>query len=131
MPDTGSYDRMFDRQLQMMQMSQNSGLNSLQTELNTAVVDQQNLLTDLRDLRKENAESVASVEAEARRMSNIIGAPPPEVSAKAPVVGAARKKPKTQAKSGKRGLRIARQTSDPTDFLAEPLVPSISMLLIS
>ena len=115
MPDTGAYDRMYDRQLQMMQMSQNSGLNTLQAELNTAVMGQQDLLTDLRDLRKENAESVASVEAEARRMSNIIGAPPPEVSAKAPVIGSARKKPKTQAKSGKRGLRIARQTSDPAD----------------
>ena len=115
MPDTGAYDRMYDRQLQMMQMSQNSELNTLQTELDTAVMGQQDLLTDLRDLRVENAESVASVEAEARRMSNIIGAPPPEPSAKAPVIGSARKKPKTQAKSGKRGLRIARQTADPAD----------------
>lgn len=110
MPDTGAYDRMYDRQLQMMQMSQNSELDTYQAELNAAVMNQQDLLTDLRDLRRENAESAASVEAEAKRMSNIIGTPPPEMSAKAPVIGSARKKPKTQAKSGKRGLRIARAT---------------------
>jgi len=115
MPDTGAYDRMYDRQLQMMQASQNSELNTYQSQLDTAVMTQQDLLTDLRDLRKENAESVASVEAEARRMSNIIGAPPPEVSAKAPVIGSARKKPKTQSKSGKRGLRIARNAANPAD----------------
>ena len=115
MPDTGAYDRMYDRQLQMMQASQNSELNTYQAELDTAVMTQQELLTDLRDLRRENAESAASVDAEARRMSNIIGAPPPERSATAPVIGSARKKPKTQTKSGKRGLRIARATPSAND----------------
>ena len=115
MPDTGAYDRMYDRQLQMMQMSQNSELDTYQAELNAAVMNQQDLLTDLRDLRRENAESAASVEAEAKRMSNIIGTPPPEMSAKTPVIGPARKKPKTQTKSGKRGLRIARSTPSAND----------------
>ena len=115
MPDTGSYDRMYDRQLQMMQMSQNSELNTYQSQLDEAVMNQQDLVSDLRDLRKEKAEDIASVEAEATRMANIIGTPPPELSANAPVVGSARKKPKTQAKKGKRGLRIARQSPNPAD----------------
>ena len=109
MPDTGAYDRMADRQFEMMQMSQSSELTGYQSELDAAVQQQQDLLTSLRDLREERAEDVASVEAEARRMSNIIGAPPPEESAKAPVIGNARYgKPKRQ--SGKRGLRIVRPT---------------------
>ena len=111
MPDTGAYDRMYDRQLQMMQMSQSSELTGFQSELDNAVMAQQDLLTDLRDLREERAEEVASVEAEARRMSNIIGAPPPEASAKAPVIADARNKPKTQAAKGKRGLRIGRSVA--------------------
>ena len=108
MPDTGAYDRMYDRQLQMMQATQSSELEGLQAQLLDTQRQQELLLTDLRDGRTERAESVASVEAEARRMSNIIGPPPPEESAKAPVVGAARDKPKTQRASGKRGLRIGR-----------------------
>lgn len=108
MPDTGAYDRMYDQQLQMMQMAQSSELTGFQSELDNAVMAQQDLLTDLRDLREERAEEVASVEAEARRMSNIIGAPPPEPSAKAPVIADARNKPKTQAAKGKRGLRITK-----------------------
>lgn len=108
MPDTGAYDRMYDRQLQMMQATQSSELEGLQAQLLDTQRQQELLLNDLRDARTERAESVASVEAEARRMSNIIGPPPPEESAKAPVVGAARDKPKTQRASGKRGLRIGR-----------------------
>ena len=111
MPDTGAYDRMADRQLRMMQMAQSSELTGLQQSLQSTFRDQQDLLEDLRDLRKDNAESAASVEAEARRMSNIIGAPPPEVSAQAPVIGKARKKNKTQAAPGKRGLRIGRKVA--------------------
>jgi len=108
MPDTGAYDRMFDRQLSMMQAAQSSELEGLQSSLLASQQEQTRLLTKLNDYRTERAEETASVEAEARRMSNIIGTPPPEESAKAPVVGAARDKPKSQRASGKRGLRIGR-----------------------
>ena len=112
MPDTGAYDRQFDRQLQLMQMSQSSQLTGLQSQLDASVREQQAILMELRDLEMEKAESVASVEAEARRMSNIIGAPPPDVSAKAPVIAEQRKLPKTQSAKGKRGLRIGRAVAD-------------------
>ena len=111
MPDTGAYDRMYDQQVQMMQMAQSAELTGYQSRLDSAVMAQQNLITDLRDLREERAEDVASVEAEARRMSNIIGAPPPEESAKAPVIGNARYGGKPKRQSGKRGLRIVRPTT--------------------
>ena len=111
MPDTGKYDRMYDRQLQMMQMAQSSELTGLQASLTQAQSAQEDLLEKLVDLRTERAENVASVEAEARRMSNIIGTPPPEASAVAPVVGAARTQNKMASTrpAGKRGLRISRQ----------------------
>lgn len=112
MPDTGAYDRQFDRQLQMMQMSQSAELTGLQSQLDSSVMKQQELLTELRDIELAKAESAASVEAEARRMSNIIGAPPPEQTAKAPVIAEARDLPKTQSAKGKRGLRIGRAVAD-------------------
>jgi len=113
MPDTGKYDRMYDRQLQMMQMAQSSELTDLQSGLAQAQSAQEDLLEKLVDVRTERAENVASVEAEARRMSNIIGAPPPEVSASAPVTGAARTQNKRSGErpAGKRGLRIGRKVA--------------------
>ena len=110
MPDTGAYDRMADRQFEMMRMRQSSELTGYQSQLDAAVQQQQDLLISLRDLREERAEDVASVEAEARRMSNIIGAPPPAEAAKAPVIGKDRYKGKSSSQSGKRGLRIVRPT---------------------
>jgi hypothetical protein len=113
MPDTGKYDRMYDRQMQMMQMAQSSELTDLQASLTSAQSAQEDLLEKLVDVRTERAENVASVEAEARRMSNIIGAPPPEASAAAPVTGAARTQNKraNERPAGKRGLRIGRQVA--------------------
>ena len=113
MPDTGKYDRMYDRQLQMMQMAQSSELTELQSGLAEAQSAQEELLEKLSEARTERAESVASVEAEAKRMSNIVGTPPPEASASAPVTGAARTQGKKSAgrPAGKRGLRIGRQVA--------------------
>jgi len=111
MPDTGSYDRQFDRQLQMMQMAQSNELTDYQMQLEEAARKQQDLLTEFRNRREERADDVASVEAEARRMSNIIGTPPPDVSAKAPVIAEARKSNRKQKPKGKRGLRISRNVA--------------------
>jgi hypothetical protein len=110
MPDTGAYDRQFDRRLQMLQMSQSSELTGYQAELQQAQYAQEGLLRELVDLREERAESAASVEAEAKRMSNIIGPPPPDVSAKAPVIGEDRVKERTR-RSGKSNLRIGRKVA--------------------
>ena len=60
MPDTGAYDRQYDRQLQLMQMSQSSQLTGLQSQLDASVREQQDILMELRDLEMEKAESVAS-----------------------------------------------------------------------
>lgn len=113
MPDTGKFDRQFDRQLQMMQMAQSTELTGLQSSLTQAQSAQEDLLEQLVELRTERAESAASVEAEARRMSNIIGTPPPEPSAAAPKTGAARTEGKATSNrpAGKRGLRIGRQVA--------------------
>ena len=106
MPDTGAYDRMLDRQIAAMESERDGVVQLKQAELQTAQQAQQAALTKLNDYRTDKAEDFASVEAEARRLMNIVGAPPPEKSAKAPVVGDTRR---SSAKTkGKRGLRIGR-----------------------
>ena len=106
MPDTGAYDAMLSRQMAVMQSSYDGAMQLAQDRLNSSLRAQQNAAADLAAYRTERASDVASVEAEARRLANIVGPPPPEDSAKAPVVGDSR----TGFKSaqGKKRLRISK-----------------------
>lgn len=103
MPDTAAYDRMAQRQIDAMREAQDSTTRLKQNELNTAITNQQSVLSELRDVSTRRANDTA---ANAARMAALIGAPPPEKTAQAPVVGSDRAE-KNQA-TGKRGLRIDR-----------------------
>lgn len=103
MPDTKAYDRQLDLQLESMRQQQQGEMTLKQMELSQALQNQQQGLADLRDYSVQRANEVS---ANAKRMTELIGTPPPEPTAKAPVVGAAREslvKPK-----GRQGLRIDR-----------------------
>jgi hypothetical protein len=103
MPDTGAYDRMAQLQMDAMRQQQQGAASLQQAELNSAIRAQEGALTELRDFNLQRANDTA---ANAARLAALIGAPPPEKSAKAPVVGANRAgsgKPK-----GKAGLRVDR-----------------------
>ncbi len=106
MPDTGAYDKQLDRQIAAMQSEYDGQAQLAQGRLNAALREQTSALKDLEEYRTEKANEVASVEAEARRLANILGPPPPEESAKAPVVG--RDRFSSSAPKGKKQLRIAR-----------------------
>ena len=109
MPDTGAYDRQADMQIAAMQQQQQGKMMMKQMKLGRALKAQEQVLTETRDFKTERANDTA---ANAQRMAMLLGAPPPEKSAKAPVVGSDREsmtKPK-----GKRALRIDRQAAAPT-----------------
>ena len=106
MPDTGAYDRMAQMQMDAMRQQQEGAATLKQAELNSAIRAQQSALTELRDFNVQRANDTA---ANAARLAALIGTPPPEKTAKAPVVGSDRagmSKPK-----GKAGLRIDRPTA--------------------
>ena len=107
MPDTGAYDSMLDRQMQVMQSQYNGQMQASQGLLDSALREQQAAATDLAEYRTERANDVASVEAEARRLANIVGPPPPEESAIAPVVGDNRTG--SSSAQGKKRLRITKK----------------------
>lgn len=103
MPDTGAYDRMANLQLEAIRSSQDGAAKLKQQELNQALAAQQQVLADLRDVKVQRANDTA---ANAARMAALMGAPPPEKAATAPVVGSDRA---GQARAqGKKGLRIDR-----------------------
>ena len=103
MPDTSQYDSMADQQIALMKNQQEGSLKLKQNELNTALARQQSALTDMRDFKVSQA---ADVQENARRLSALMGPPPPDKSASAPVIGRDRKGAK-KAK-GKKGLRVGR-----------------------
>lgn len=103
MPDTRAYDRMANAQLDAMRMAQEGPAKLKQQELNAALDRQQQVLTDLRDLKLQRANETS---ANAARMAALIGTPPPDKTASAPVIGSDRagmSKPQ-----GKRGMRVDR-----------------------
>lgn len=110
MPDTRAYDRQAELQMQAMRETQNMGVALKQMELNRALSSQQDVLTQLRDFKIEQADreqfKAEETSANAARINAILGAPPPEPSAKAPVVGSDREG-LVKAK-GKKRLRIDR-----------------------
>jgi len=106
MPDTGAYDRMAQMQFDAIRANQEGAAKAKQMELNQALADQQQVLTDLRDFKTQRANDVA---ANAARMAALLGAPPPEKTAQAPVIGSDRAS--MSRATGKRGLRIDRATA--------------------
>ena len=106
-PQTDSYDDQLDLQIAAMQQAQNSTSVIKQGELNSALAAQQQVLTEARDFRIEQANDVR---ANAARMANLIGAPPPDKTAQAPVVGRDRNKSQGKAK-GKNSLKVRKSKS--------------------
>lgn len=108
MPDTRAYDRQADLQIAAMQQQQQGEMMLKQMQLGQALQSRERVLMETRDFKTERANDTA---ANAQRMAMLLGAPPPEKSAKAPVVGSDRAAMvKTK---GKRALRIDRQTTAP------------------
>lgn len=107
MPDYSAFNQQFELQKSAIDQSMNSGAQQLQQQLVAASKEQQKLLQQELDLKKANAEDAgkaqSKVDAQAMRMAALIGPPPPEKSATAPVVASERG---TQTKKGKSALRI-------------------------
>lgn len=105
MPDTGAYDRMAQAQLDAMKSNQDGAIKLKQLELNQALSKEQEVLTELRDFKTQRASDTS---ANAARMAALIGPPPPDKAAQAPVIGSDRAQ--MSKPTGKRGLRIDRVT---------------------
>lgn len=104
-PDTGAYDRLAQTQLDAMKSVMEGATQVKQQQLTAATQQQQETLTQLRDLREQQANNTS---AQAARLAALIGTPPPEKNAEAPVVGRSRG---TTTSKGKGALRIERATA--------------------
>jgi len=110
MPDTRAYDGMADMQMQAMRDQQAGVMALKQQELNQALSSQQQVMTEVKDYKVQAANDqqikANDTSANAARINAILGAPPPEKTAQAPVVGSERQG--VQSRKGKKELRIDR-----------------------
>jgi len=109
MPDTGAYEQQFDLQRRAIEQQMNNGMQLMQNELQNSLRAKEDLLTQIKDIKKERADSAEALDEQARRMSVLVGAPPPEKAAEAPAIGTADRKVSTT--KGKSQLRISRTTA--------------------
>lgn len=102
-PDYRSANRSLDLQLQAMRAQQSDAVLAAQQSVSAALQSQQRVLQDLEGVKAQRANETA---ANARRLADLIGAPPPEKSASAPVIASNR--PGSRATS-RRDLRVNTQ----------------------
>jgi hypothetical protein len=102
-PDTRAYDAMANQQLAMMQQAQSSDVLAKQSQLDALVRDRIELQAQEQAVATARANNTT---AQAARLAALVGAPPPEKPAAAPVIGSDRTGEKRP--TGKQALRIDR-----------------------
>jgi len=106
-PNTSSYDAMLATQRAGIEQTMNNGMLQSQAQMQAAIQQQQMTYRRIADEKRALAEDQRAVNEQALRMSQLIGAPPPEESAQAPVVGD--KDRYGTGAQGKKALRIGRK----------------------
>ena len=101
-PDYNAYDKQFDLQKEAIQSSMDADMRTKQQELQASLGDKADIQRQLNEQIRLQAENT---NAQAMRLAQVIGPPPPEKSAQAPIIGSKRKK------LGKERLRIRRGTT--------------------
>lgn len=105
-PDYNAYDKQFQLQKDAIERTLAGNTKLVQQQLNTALKEKQSTLEELTSVQKQWAENT---NAQAMRLAQVIGPPPPEKHAQAPVIGA---KARGLRGKGKGGLRIGRATAN-------------------
>jgi len=100
-PDYGAYNRMADMQMQTMQLAQSPAVLAAQQGVQAAALQQQQVLSGLVARRTAEANDTS---AAAARLAALIGTPPPEKTAKAPVLASNRAG--MSRPTGRKGLRV-------------------------
>lgn len=108
-PNYNAYNSQFDLQKSAIEQAMSSGIQQKQLELNSSLQSKGEAQARLVEQAKLQAENT---NAQAMRLASLIGPPPPEKTAEAPLVGASARRLKTT--KGKGALRIERSTATST-----------------
>ena len=105
-PDYNAYNKQFELQKDAIDNAISGGQQALQSSLTTALQGKQDIQKQLLEQKKITAENT---QAEAMRLSQLIGPPPREKHAEAPTIGDQARGLRARGLKGKSGLRIGKQ----------------------
>lgn len=105
-PDYNAFNQQFELQKSAIDQSMNGAIQQAQAEFQDTLQAQTDSLRLIQEDRVAQAQDEAAIAADAARLAQLIGAPPPEKVAQAPKVGA-RDRGLDVAK-GKKSLRIGK-----------------------
>ena len=108
-PDYGAYNQQFQLQKDAIDQQMNNSTLLMQQELQTSLRNQSDLKEQIAEAKIAKAEDAAELDQEARRLSALVGPPPPAKVASAPEIGVRERDIKTR--KGKSSLRIGRKTA--------------------
>lgn len=111
-PDYSAYNQQFDLQKAAIDSQMQNTSMAMQAQLNQTLKDQATVREQIRDIQIAKAEDQQRLEEEAERLSVLIGTPPPEPTASAPVIGARDRKLNTR--KGKSALKINQKVASST-----------------
>lgn len=108
-PDYGQYNRQFDLQKAAIDKTMSDALTATQNRLDAALRKQNEVKERVADIVTEKAEEQEALEEEAKRLSVLLGPPPPEKNAQSVKIGD--RDEDSKGKKGKSSLRIKRTTA--------------------
>jgi len=108
-PDYNAYDKQFQLQKDAIESQMDNQSKAMQGQLNASLKQQTAIREKIRDAQVQKAKDQDKLEEEARRLSVLVGTPPPEPTAQAPVIGARDRR--ISSRKGKSSLRIGKKVA--------------------
>lgn len=108
-PDYSAYNQQFQLQKDAIDQSMNNSSTLMQQQLQSSLQKQNSVRAEIAEARVAKADNQKALQEEARRLSVLMGPPPPEPSAQAPEIGTRDRDINTR--KGKSSMRIGRKTA--------------------
>lgn len=108
-PDYNAYNQQFQLQKDAIDQQMSNETLLMQQQLQSSLRDQNAVRSQIAEAQVAKADNQKALQEEAKRLSVLLGPPPPEKSASAPEIGVRERDINTR--KGKSSLRIGRKTS--------------------
>ena len=108
-PDYSAYNQQFQLQKDAIDQSMNNSSTLMQQQLQSSLQKQNSVRAEIAEARVAKADNQKALQEEARRLSVLMGPPPPEPTAQAPEIGTRDRDINTR--KGKSSMRIGRKVA--------------------
>ena len=108
-PDYSAYNQQFELQKAAIDQQMSNSSLLMQNQLQSSLRKQNAVRSEIAEARVVKADNQKALQEEAKRLSVLMGPPPPEPTAQAPEVGTRDRD--IQTRKGKSSMRIGRKTA--------------------